>query len=221
MKPWSRIAIALLFFLTASPHAFASRLYFDFGAGLTQIRGADNFFGNPAPSAMSLGLAMNFGLGLRLTPPESKVSMHIGVQERYNSGGDDSSYYSVAAGYPYLRMEIKRFFMSLGVTVFMFTRVGASAGFDDIKRPANAMAVFAEGGYLWPITPAVSFTASLGTEIMQANSGVYGPKPIVTGLAGLRFYVLGGANFKPPPQSYEDTHEGPYEGWRYPYGRGR
>lgn len=196
---------------------YASHFYFEMGAGVAQIRGAATFFGDDAPSPLSLGTSLNAAVGVNLAPADSPMGFHFGIQHRFNTGSTDTAAYSVQATYPMMRVEMHHLFIGFGLTPLVWKRNRGAAGFDGISYSGSTYAGMMELGHLWPITPAVSFAVTAGGEILYKDAS-YSPKPMLGCTAMLRFYIDAASNFKTPQSDYGEGSNGGYEGWRYPYG---
>jgi hypothetical protein len=184
-------------------------------AGLSQIRCASVFFQNDAPNPLSLGTALMGSVGFRVTPANAAIHLHVGAQHRYNTGSQDSLIYTVQATYPFIRIEMKRFFVGFGLTPFVWKRLAGTAGLNNIDRANGWYGGLFEAAYLYPITPQVLFAAVGAGEAMVLNN-VFSPRPMLTGIAMLRFYIGGYRNSSEKEIPEFEREE--YDGWRYPRG---
>ncbi len=92
-----RTLAVFLFCILTSRTAHARRIYFELGGGVSQIRGGSSFFDSTTTQVLGTGAAFNFALAAKLTPLDSPVQFHLGVEHRFASGTDGANAYSLQA----------------------------------------------------------------------------------------------------------------------------
>ncbi len=201
-----------------SAHAF--RPFFELGAGTAKIL-------NPSPgldtsSSLSYGMSYVGGFGFELTPPQKAFQVNIAGQVRTSHGTSaDVTYYGLQSVYPQLRFEYKYLYFCLGMTPYIRTRSGTTSSFTAFNRATGALGYFAEAGYKVMVTPKVFFYATAAGEVIKTGTQ-YGPKPALEIVGFLRFYLFGPSTLVKESTAYgENMSDDDYEGWRYPWGRGR
>ena len=213
----SRVLIAVIFglLITAPQTALASRFYFEMAAGLAQIRSSATFFATDAPNPLSFGIALSAALMGKVTPLDSPIGLHLGLQHRYSTGLDDYYVYTVQATYPVVRIEAKRVYFTLGATPFVWKRIAETAGIDGIARADAWYGGLLEVGYTVPITPQALFAVTASAE-EYFKGGTLSPNPVLGLSAVLRFAIGKYNSSRGGPDSARDLD--PYDGWRYPRG---
>jgi len=181
------------------------------------MRRSGSFFHELTPNNLGYGASLGLGIGVNVSPQKSNLAVHLGFQDRFNTGSTATHAYSINSVYGYARLEAAEVFMTFGVAPLIWKRYGTSAGIDGFERKSTALGALFEVGRNLPITPEVSFCISGVAEVIAVGTN-YGPKPILAGVATLRFYIGKGPNYKKRRGYYGDDRDGPYEGYRYPYG---
>jgi hypothetical protein len=210
------IAIAITLIPSGS---HAAKPYFEMGAGAAQIRGAEEFFGGSTPDNLDFGATLNFTLAVNFGEPRSPAAFHFGLQHRYISGAGENQAFAMQASYPILRIEIQKFFITLGATPFMWKRAQTTAGLDAFSMPEASLAALVELGGQWAITPSVAFVLAMAGQTVRSSEAGFSPKLAIEGNVALRFYFgKGGTEINAASKSYGSGGMGEYNGFRYPYG---
>ena len=201
--------IIVLFFLILAPfHSNAYSFYFEFGAGGAKINSGQSLFGqNDLPA----GPSFNFSLVKYLTSVQSLAQVHLGIKYRFNGGSTNSTYHSLSAPYPFVRLEFFRFYIGAGATPWVFpSSQSGSYGITQFNKASGAIGVFVESGLLWKVSPFFHMSIEASAEAVR-QSGVISPKPIYAITWQFRF-PFG------KRESYQTQDILDYDGWRYPFG---
>jgi|GEM_PF-2145169 len=226
MRPLGASPFLVIFtcLFAAGAHAEQPLFYFDVGGGLSQIRAAAQFFNGSATglgSTLGMGTATHFALALNMGEKNSSAGYHIGIQGRYGTGSDTGTGLSLSLInlYPFLRLEMKGIFLSLGLSPFAWQRAQPGAGFNALSRSSGILFALVEVGFHHAITPSVSFGVVASGQFASVG-GNFSYNPYLSGNAFLRFNY-GRARAADAGSSNGDKldSDGAYPGWRYPYGR--
>lgn len=211
-------ALGLLLSCLLAPPARATDIYFEMGAGVSQLRGAGRFFGASLPQALGYGVGLQFTFGVALAARKSAVGIDLGAQHRLSSGSADETQFSIQVPYPIVRLSSGNTFLSLGVSPWVWARSRPDLSVDFYGRSERSLAFLGEVGYLWAITPAVGLIAAAATQFIRTD-GEFSPKPAVDLTAAFRFNFAGPSNFDTERRRYwEGEDPSAYPGFRYPYG---
>lgn len=197
---------------------YGASLYLETGAGIAQIRGASEFFGDGAPSVLGLGASLNLTLGANLSARKAPIAFHVGIQHRFTTGSDTLGSYALQASYPMIRVEMEKVFFGLGATPLVWKRTGLTAGVDGFAMEDSAIAILGEFGVQLPITPDVAFIMSSAVQAVKTSTGNFSPMPSIEGSFALRFFIGGGTSINAPDARKDRGGLGEYEGHRYPFG---
>ncbi|MCM2276595.1 MAG: hypothetical protein NDJ89_00785 [Oligoflexia bacterium] len=210
----TRSALLLLLSLLFAPSAQAVTFYVESGMGTSFFRGGEAFFAPEGSSRTGYGLAFNLGFFMVLSDGSAPVELHFGLQPRYSTASQTSSY-TLLAAYPVARLQISRLYVAGGMTPFVWRRMGASAGFDAISAVSSALATYGEVGILWPVTPDFSLGLA-GTAQYVSSGGTRSPSPAVDLAMTMRFYLNWGKRGGDSGGASSGSNE--FQGWRYPFG---
>lgn len=211
------LVIICIAFLGSPTTSYAMRFFYEMGGGVSQVRLGSTFFNSLAPSVLSLGTALQFGMGVDFYNPLAQSNIHIGIQERYTSGSSGTTSFSWHAPYVLFRLEASRLLISAGAAPLIWKRIATTAGIDSFIRSTSSIGVLGEVGYQAPITPEVSLAVLASTQSISTNS-TWSPKPSIELIALLRFFMGGKTVFEKSRGYYGEGGMGEYDGYRYPYG---
>ena len=114
--------------LLVSIPAQATSLYFEAGPGVSQLLNSAGLFGDIADGQHSIGMGLNFMLGLNLAKSDlSGFQLHFGPKYFYLTSGNDEATFVYQAVYPALRFEFRRFYFGGGVTPIVFASQSSTA----------------------------------------------------------------------------------------------
>lgn len=199
---FARIAVLTGMLSFHARPASATEFYFDAGGGVTQILSASNFLGS-TDSTLAMGGAFTGALGMDVSGAGRSLRFHFGILHKFLTGTDTAGSYGMQATYPFLRIEMKRFFLTLGATPLLQKNTGAG------YISATGLGMLGEAGFMFPITPEIAFGLNAGSQWISGGGGL-SPAPAFDLGGFFRFYFgkrsSGGSGMEN------------YRGWRYPYG---
>jgi hypothetical protein len=207
---------SFVMFLIPTP-SYSLRFFYEMGAGISQVRLATPFFDSLAPRFLSLGTALEFGMGVDFYDPSAHSNVHLGIQERYTSGSNATTSFSLHGPSLFFCFETNRLLFSLGAAPYLWKRISTTAGIDSFIRSQSSIGYLAELGYEAPITPEVSFIFLLSTQSIRTQS-TWSPKPSLELIALLRFFLGQKTVLKKSRSFFGEGGVGEYDGYRYPYG---
>jgi hypothetical protein len=206
----SRRTLGLLIAVFAqSTPLWAKNFYFDFDAGVSQIRSGSALFGSPSPNSSSYGFEQGATLMANFGSDHSAIELQLGLTNRFTMVSDTNGSFIFAAPYPLVRVQMSRIFIGAGITPFgLVTPVQRASAY---LHPAFSYTYLVEAGLLVPITPLFSLGVA-GSGQFVNSAGTMGPNPIIGATGFMRFHL---GNFG-SSGSNESSNE--WMGWRYPFG---
>ncbi len=190
----------------------AARFYVDWQNGLSQFRSVDQLMGQGEGAASGLGFSA--GLGIFMSPLSSvrRFDLQIGLSLDALTGSQGTLGLGLATPFFVARLQYSFFYLSGGVSPFVYSRAvegGSPFGFDGFIRNPGNVAVLAEAGILYGMTPKYSLGLSLTPRVFY-KEGAWLLNPSSSIRLVMRFYWgLPNRGGSSSDSSFE------YDGWRY------
>src|SRR3989338_6506003 len=152
-------------------------------------------------------ISRELGGAIGLNRPNAPVVFHFGIQHRLATASRGTDYFGLQATYPFLRAEWSAIYITAGATPLIWKRAMRESGIDNFNQMAGSLAILAELGFAFFITPEVSFLAGATGQALRSPAGA-GPY-VLDVTVGFRFFY----------GTYEKTRDRrPFDGFRYPKG---
>ncbi len=204
--------------------AHAILLYLEGSGGLSFFMTATPTFPTMTGGSSSLGSSWTGGLMLAVTNGGGPFDFHIGGKFRSTAGNTFAptwTNYQMLSAYPEMKFQISIFYLSVGITPFMWSRESTQNwGIDNLQTLSGKFNFIGEFGIMYAWTPY--FTIGLSGTAEIVTNGFFGapigPMPAVTANLFMRFYLWRqdiAAGTAPKPTSVDPAE---YKGWRYPGG---
>jgi hypothetical protein len=200
------IAVIVATYCIALSSARAEFGYLDVQGGVTELNDISAFFQSSA-SHSDLGMDLGATLMANLGRGTSPIQFQIGMSDRFASASAGSDSLLLNVIYPVARIQIRRLFISAGISPFIWQSGPGTGG--NTQRAVGSWAYFGQAGILDPLTPLFSLGLDVTAQSI-ATGGTSGPNPIFSADVILRFYFE-----MPGPRSSAPTD---WSGERYPHG---
>ncbi len=208
--------VALLGTILKPNQAFAMRFYWELGVGASWISRASTLLGNTG--GLSPGPALALGLGVSTASDSRESSLQFAFQGRTVSGASSDQHFTLMTGYPILRLTTRRLSLEMGASPLVYSRVAAMNGVSNFSKVPGAIGFLGGLAYETILNPQASLLWTVGVQGFRSNE-VLSPWPIAEAGVNLRIFIGGSENFSKSDRKSPFGDD--YQGWRYPFGRGR
>ena len=200
MRTLRKTNLILLIFGGLPSVAHGGSYSVEFGGGLSKMNSPSAIY---RTSTAPAGAAALLGASFLLTPG-ADIPVWLGFENRVSTTGSkmlDANYLSIRFGF-------WRLYFTLGGSPLLFTS-GVTKGGSSFSRTSGYSGL-GEVGYLFPITPEISFNIAGAAQEVSIGGGHAGPS--MEGTASFALYFGSTSS-----SSGKSGHPG-YKGYRYPYG---
>lgn len=219
------LAALLLALIVSAQPAHAFLLYLEGGGGISLWFAPQATF--PTFNQVSSHIAPSWSGGLHATfgNGQSPLGFHIGAKFRSSVGNiltaTGFTSYQLATLYPEIKIQLSLITLAFGASPLIWTRTANNWGLDGLQYPGNAMAYFAEVGFIYAWTRTFSIGAAVTSQWVGSLgffTGPFGPMPALDGQIYMRFYLWKQNIGAGTSNKGNEITPNEYKGWRYPFG---
>ncbi|HTL13096.1 MAG TPA: hypothetical protein VL588_11435 [Bdellovibrionota bacterium] len=199
--------------LMVPAQAHAGDFYVETGVGAASIRNGQALFGGFMTAAPPLDIGLTLGFFYNLSSDSSDIQFHLGIKDRCTTGAASGLQQVLNIPYPVVaRADFGRFYISAGVSPWVFTRQGSLMSLSYNQR-TGGISLLGEAGLLWRVVPYFHLALELGTDWVKPGGSITGfsPSPAATLALQMRFFIGSGSG-----GPGDGKHK--FDGWRYPFG---
>ncbi len=216
-----KIGLAPLITSLAPSAALAAKGWAELGYGTGSLLDASAV----TQTTDSLGLARvpQASLGVQFSNEKQSVRPILSVQYRvFSPENAAKTNFPIQTITPMFGISIRRIWIQIGLTPLLWTQSTSQhlSFFSGYAQRSDYLSGRVEFGYHYPITPEISITGTLGSQLFISSADQTLNGQAIDGTVGFRFWIGGVKDLSAKNRGYYGEEDDNYKGWRYPFGQG-
>jgi len=201
--------------------ALAAKGWVELGYGTGSLLDATEV--TATSDALGLARVPQASLGVMFSNEKQKVRPLLSLQYRVFSPENSArTNFPIQTITPMFGISIKKTWIQIGLTPLLWTQSTDQplAFFSGYTQRSDFLSGRVEFGYHYTITPEISITGTLGTQLFVSVADQTLKGQAIDGTVGFRFWIGGVKDLSAKNRGYYGEEDDNYKGWRYPFGQG-